>query len=177
MELVTFSLLSLIIINTIYFALPYLIKFDGEIVVDVSGEKILAKIKNGDYVNAFSLYNGSIIITSRSLSLEESEIKAIIAHELGHLKLHHHLKMLLILNALLFITLISISYLPIFIPLIIFFVLFQRFLSRKFELEADYYAARLVGKDALKKVILNYGENKSNILSTHPSSLTRIKKI
>lgn len=177
MELFTFALLSLAIINAIYLVIPYIVKFDGEYFVELNGKIIPIKIKKSQYVNAFSLYNGTIILTSKSLELEENEVKAIVAHELGHLKLHHHLKMLIVINLLVFILLNLVNELIGFILTAIFLILFQRFLSRRFELEADLFASQMVGKEFLKKVILTYGETKSNILSTHPSSLTRVKNI
>ncbi|AWR97512.1 M48 family metalloprotease [Acidianus sulfidivorans JP7] len=177
MNLITFALLSIAFIDIVYFALPYFMKYDKIIELSFSNLRIPVKIRNANYVNAFSLYNGSIILTSASLNLDNEEIYAMIAHELGHIRMHHHIKMLLLINILVFIMFININNIFVFIPIAISLILLQRYISRFFELQADSYAAKLVSKKALYNLIIKYGENKSSILSTHPSALTRIKKI
>ncbi|WP_187152675.1 M48 family metalloprotease [Acidianus manzaensis] len=152
-------------------------KYEKHVQFQLGNKTITAKIRDGDYINAFSLYNGDIILTSASLNLKEEEIKAMIAHELGHIKLHHHIKMLILINILVFALLNSVTNILFFIPLAITLILFQRYLSRFFELQADSFATRIVDKEVLHEIIIKYGERKSNILSTHPSALTRIKKI
>ncbi|BDC19569.1 M48 family metallopeptidase [Acidianus sp. HS-5] len=179
MQIIIFGLLSLLFINIAYFAVSVVLaKRFKPIKYDFLGKQIELKIKEDPRINAFSVISGKILITSASLNLPKDELDAMIAHEMGHIKLHHHLKMLILVNALvlLFFYTAEIS-LILFVIAGISIVLIQRFISRKFEIQADKYASKLVGKGSLVNLISKYGEIKSNIFSTHPPSSVRIKKI
>ncbi|AEE93950.1 peptidase M48, Ste24p [Acidianus hospitalis W1] len=179
MQIIIFGLLSLLVINVVYFAVSIiLVKKFKSIKYDFLGKQIELKVKEDARVNAFSVITGKILVTSASLNLPKDELDAMIAHEMGHIKLHHHLKMLILVNLLVLLFFYTAEFsLFLFIISGISIVLIQRFISRKFEIQADRYASQLVGKGSLMNLIMKYGENKSSIFSTHPPSSARIKKI
>ncbi len=179
MQIIIFGLLSLLFIDIAYFAVSIiLVKRFKSIKYDFLGKQIELKVKEDPRINAFSVISGKILITSASLNLPKDELDAMIAHEMGHIKLHHHLKMLLLVNVLVFLFFYTAEIsLVLFIVSGISIILFQRFISRKFEIQADKYASKLVGRGSLVNLISKYGETRSNIFSTHPPSSVRIKKI
>ena len=179
MQIIIFGLLSLLLINIAYFAVSlFLVKKFKAIRYDFLGKQIELRVKEDPRINAFSVITGKILITSASLNLPKCELDAMIAHEMGHIKLHHHLKMLILVNFLVlaFFYTAEVS-IFLFIIMGISIVLIQRFISRKFEIQADKYASKLVGRDSLVNLISKYGETKSSLFSTHPPSSVRIKKI
>lgn len=179
MQTIIFGLLSLLLINVAYFvASIILVKKSRPMKYSFLDSQIEVLVKEDARVNALSVITGKILLTSASLNLPKDELDAMLAHEMGHIRLHHHLKMLILVNlmVLLFFYTAEIS-LPLFVAMGILIVLVQRFISRRFEIEADRYASRLVGRKPLVNLIMKYGEDKSGLFSTHPSSSARIKKI
>jgi len=181
----SFVIVSLIILYISYFGLSRIYgKHYKEVYIEGINElksksnvNFSLRIKDSNDVNAFSTSGNTIIVTSSLLNLDKKEIMAAIAHELGHIKMKHHIKNLLIISLIL-IGFFSLLNMPLFALLFLLLgFLVQRFISRKFELEADKYAAKLTSKEALVLLINNYGDPSSSILSTHPSSILRVKKI
>ncbi|MCI2414239.1 MAG: M48 family metalloprotease [Candidatus Aramenus sp.] len=185
MSYLTFGLLSLSLIYVVYFAVSALVsKRHPEVRVEgvdeirrMSGVNFKLKLKEDPRVNAFSLVNNVIVVTSSLLHLKEEEILAAIAHEVGHLKMRHHLKSLAIISAVVLSFFLLLGSLPLALAVSLLGIVIQRYLSRQFEVEADKFASGLVDKHSLITLIMNYGETSSSFLSTHPSSVARIKKI
>jgi len=139
--------------------------------------------------NAFAVPGGIVVMTDELVELAESdaEIMAVLAHEVGHLKGRHSLRILLqnSLSALLIAGLTgdisNITALSAAIPT----VLMQAKYSRDFEREADEFAfeylkARGVSTDALSDLLQRLeqsdsgdGENVAGWLSSHPPSRER----
>ncbi|MEM0091132.1 MAG: M48 family metalloprotease [Saccharolobus sp.] len=138
-------------------------------------------VLNSNSNNAFSftsIWGKFIVITSSLLNKEDDEhINAVIAHELGHIKLNHHIKMTIFIISII-IMLSSVLNYPLLVPLFAVFALFsQRYIQRRLELEADKFATIYVNKDLLKDIIIKYNDNKTSLLSTHPSTQVRLKNI
>jgi STE24 endopeptidase len=148
--------------------------------------------------NAFALRGQSVIITDHLLqSLSRREVDAIAAHELGHLKYRHHTWLLAIVLGVLFvgpmiwgpilpIALLgsSLRYLPV--GLVLALVIFY-FVSRRFELQTDSYAAWLTGDPEalitglirvhkLNLMPMRWGKWEEGLL-THPSTDRRLEAI
>ncbi|CAB49737.1 M48 family metallopeptidase [Pyrococcus abyssi] len=135
----------------------------------------------------------TIFITKGAIEkLNEMELLAVIAHELGHVKRRHALKREL---ALVFgLSLPIIGYymggdIPLFLSFVmsialVFYSTFQ--LAKKFEIDADRFAASLVGPinviKALEKVYKKEGLPKRtprwyNIIHSHPSLEERVRAL
>ncbi len=185
MNYFTFGLLSLSLIWSIYFAVPLIISRKyPEVEVSglddirrTAGVNFRLKLKEDPRVNAFSLVNNVVVITSSALQLSEGEVLAAIAHEVGHLKMRHHLKGLAIVSVIVMAFFLLLNSIPLALAVSLLGVAIQRFFSRRFEIQADRFAARLVDRQSIINLIANYGEATSSFLSTHPSSITRIRKI
>ncbi|MBW9140707.1 MAG: M48 family metalloprotease [Candidatus Aramenus sp.] len=185
MSYFTFGLLSLSLIYAIYFAVSTLVskrypevRVEGiEEIRRRSGVNFKLKLKDDSRVNAFSLVNNVIVVTSSLLQLKDEEVLAAIAHEVGHLKMRHHLKSLAITSAVVLSFFLLLGSLPLALSVSLLGIVIQRYFSRRFEVEADKFASELVDKHSLIALIMNYGDTSSSFLSTHPSSVARIKKI
>ncbi|EZQ10896.1 MULTISPECIES: M48 family metalloprotease [Acidianus] len=173
----TFILLSLVLIavDVIYLAIPFILTRKLKVIeIPTNFGNVKVKVMERNEVNAFSFYNGELIITSGMLNLPLEDISAAIAHEIGHIKLLHHLKTLLFINIMLAISLYFFGTPYILIIVSIIMILLQRFLSRLFEIQADSFAGSLVGKENVIDLIMKFGERKAGLLSTHPSALVRV---
>jgi Zn-dependent protease with chaperone function len=124
--------------------------------------------------------------------LQPDEVEGVLAHEMGHIARRHFwwLLALLIGYAALAVTILSLeerlfgdAFLPEVATWIVFLVVFWGgvvgFLSRRFETEADLYAARLMGDPlryagALQKVVLVNRDAASRGSWRHPSPLRRL---
>lgn len=135
--------------------------------------------------NAFALPGGDIILLDQlALQLDDGEINAVLAHELGHV-IHRHALRLLIQKATMAIALAAwfgdVSSAAVGISS----VLLQSGYSREAELEADAYAARLLLSccQSAEPMITSLGKlerprGKSNgLLDTHPDTRQRISAI
>ncbi|AOL16315.1 peptidase M48 Ste24p [Sulfolobus sp. A20] len=137
---------------------------------------------NSDEINAFSIFSiwGKFIVVTKELIDREDEkhINAALAHEVGHLESNHHLKMLgiIVLIVILF-TFFIIRYPLLILPFIMVVFISQRYLLRRFELNADNFATKIINKDLLIDLIMKYNDKTSTFLSTHPNIQVRLKNI
>lgn len=147
--------------------------------------------------NAFALPDGTIVFTDELIKLSENntELLAILTHEIGHI-VHRHSLRRLIQNSVLSFAILSITgdssgISEIFLGLPL--VLTELGYSRKFELEADRYSinflkeknidlqhfANILSRLESNAKKNNGGDNKGsamgNYLSTHPATSERIK--
>ncbi len=189
MQTIIFALLSLVIIAVMYWVIvPRWVKryrtvhVEGlDSILEGTARRVEIKMKESSSVNAFSLPGGTILVTSALLAQSNDEILAAVAHELGHISRKHHLKGFIVTGMLISSAILALGYLGYLAGafLILFSFLFQRFLSRRFEFEADSYATALVGRESYSNLLMKYessGEGRS-ILSTHPTVWERLKKI
>lgn len=137
---------------------------------------------NSNEINAYSLTSiwGKFIVISKGLILNEDKnhVYAAIAHELGHIKLNHHLKMNLFIVMVIVIFSFLISYPILLIPFTVFALILQRYISRTLELNADKYAVKMTkNKQLLEELIIKYNDRKTTFLSTHPNIQARLKNI
>ncbi|QGA67972.1 M48 family metalloprotease [Sulfolobus sp. E11-6] len=139
-------------------------------------------IVNSNEVNAYSLTSvwGKFIVITRGLvnGEDEEHIKAAIMHEVGHLKLNHHVKMSLYIISII----VTFSYLLNFnlfalIPFAFFALFMQRYFQRRFELSADKFALRFTNRRLLEDLIIKYNVKETTFLSTHPNIHVRLKNI
>ena len=142
--------------------------------------------------NAFALPSGLVVVTDELLEQleEDDELAAVLAHELGHLRHRHGLRLLLqnlgvgVLVAGALGDFVSISSLAASVPT----VLLQLQYSRSFELEADDFALDLLEHaglppralaGALERMTTFRGEAPDRLayFSTHPATAQRIERI
>ncbi len=177
--------------------------------LDINVVNLLDKLKtkvllvNSDYCNAFTLpIFRRIIITTKLLAvLNNQEISAVIAHEIGHIVNNDFIKSLIlfILNSFIIylivrymistfmsiIFILSTMLLYISISILLFFAIF-----RKFEIYADKYAEKIVGSDSLVNALIKVGWKSlileidkpimlmlARIISTHPPILDRVLRV
>ena len=177
--------------------------------LDINVVNLLDKLKtkvllvNSDYCNAFTLpIFRRIIITTKLLAvLNNQEISAVIAHEIGHIVNNDFIKSLIlfILNSFIIylivrymistfmsiILILSTMLLYISISILLFFAIF-----RKFEIYADKYAEKIVGSDSLVNALIKVGWKSlileidkpimlmlARIISTHPPILDRVLRV
>lgn len=135
--------------------------------------------------NAFALPSGDIILLDQLvLQLDEGEINAVLAHELGHV-IHRHALRLIIQKTTIAITLAAWFGDVSSAAAGISSVLLQSGYSREAELEADAYAARLLLSccQSAEPMISSLGKlerprrNSSGLLNTHPDTRQRISAI
>ncbi|ACP36277.1 peptidase M48 Ste24p [Sulfolobus islandicus Y.G.57.14] len=139
-------------------------------------------IVNSNEVNAYSLNSvwGKFIVITRGLVNEEDEehVRAAIMHELGHLKLNHHVKMsLYIISVIIAFTYLLNLNLFVLIPFGLFALFMQRYFQRRFELSADKFALRFTNRRLLEDLITKYDVKETTFLSTHPNIHVRLKNI
>ena len=142
--------------------------------------------------NAFALPGGTIVVTDElvRLALNEDELAAVLAHELGHVELRHGLQSVLRnSSALIVVSTVTgdLSTLSTFsgtLP----FILLQYGYSREFEREADAFAVDLlrdahINPVALASILQRLEEKRPthgtdfSYLSTHPGTEERVKFI
>jgi len=155
--------------------------------------RLLPRACRGVGANAFALPGGTIVITDALVKLAQNDdqLSAVLAHEIGHVRHRHGLRMALqaaglaALAAALFGDATSITSLATALPA----ALLQSGYSRDFETEADDYALQrlreiglppkafaeimlLLEKDHQKR---SGGESK-DYFSTHPATAKRIER-
>jgi len=155
--------------------------------------RLLPRDCRGVGANAFALPGGAVVVTDALVKLAQSDdqISAVLAHEIGHVRHRHGLRMALqaaglaALAAALFGDATSITSLATTLPT----ALLQSGYSREFETEADDYAFQrlreiglspkafaeimlLLEKDRRKRS----GDESKDYLSTHPATAKRIER-
>ncbi|WP_238026694.1 M48 family metalloprotease [Metallosphaera javensis (ex Hofmann et al. 2022)] len=188
MSLIIFIPVCLSVLTSLYFLMPAVFLKRFRSLEDPTlnelrlrtGIRFSLKVKEDPLVNAFSLPNNVIVVTSGLVNEGVDNLRSAIAHELGHLRGKHHLKTFL---SLLGITVASLYLLnlDVMLGLALMFagIVVVRYISRHFEYLADKYAIELVGRDEYIRLLalhVNPGE-KQSLLSTHPTVLNRLKKI
>jgi Zn-dependent protease with chaperone function len=155
------------------------------------------KIANGYQSDKYYIYITSYLLSN----LSESELEAVVAHEIGHLVMKHNLKHFLIswlalvfgINAFLLSFIEKKFYILIPIAIIflyIFATLILPLLQRSDEVKADLFACKAVGADTVKSALVSIDNlNKTplkfspkymytfSLTLSHPSTTVRIKKI
>ena len=155
--------------------------------------RLLPRDCRGVGANAFALPGGTVVMTDALVKLAQSDdqISAVLAHEIGHVRHRHGLRMALqaaglaALAAALFGDATSITSLATTLPV----ALLQSGYTRELETEADDYAFRrlreiglspkafaeimlLLEKDQKKRS----GGDSKNYFSTHPATAKRIER-
>lgn len=157
---------------------------------DVGAPRLLFRSAERLGANAFALPSGTIVLTDQLIELagNDDEIAAVLAHELGHVRGRHTLRLILqdsITAALLAVVVgdvTAITGLAGAVPTL----LVQGHYSRRFELEADDYALALMSETAidprhfaaiLRRLEAAYGDDGApHFLSTHPATEDRLKR-
>jgi predicted Zn-dependent protease len=141
--------------------------------------------------NAFALPGGTIVITDEMVKLTESpeEVLAILAHEIGHVELHHTLRSILqnsaiaVLAATVTADAASLSVAVTGLPVLAA----QTKYSREFEAAADDYAFRLLKQKGYSPLAFaslmerlsqkhNKIETAFSFISTHPITSERVER-
>ena len=141
--------------------------------------------------NAFALPGGTIVITDEMVKAAESteEVLAVLAHEIGHVELHHTMRSILqnsaiaVVAATLTSDAASLSVAVAGLPAL----LAQTRYSREFETAADDYAFRLLKKrnfspasfaSLMERLAKKHKEKRqiSAFISTHPVTEERVKR-
>jgi Zn-dependent protease with chaperone function len=137
--------------------------------------------------NAFTLPDGTIVVLDELIdALDDEEVLAVLAHELGHAHYHHGLQLLLqstVVGAFWSFYVGDISQLLAIAPT----ALVQARYSRKLEQQADDYAAAVLSAsgrspallaDALEKLVaLHPGSSEHGYLSSHPATAERMQHL
>jgi len=143
--------------------------------------------------NAFALPDGRIVLFDElvALAADDAEVRAVLAHELGHVKYRHGIRQLIQSSV---VAAIVAGYLGDISSLFsgLGTLLLESAYSRSFELEADAYGARLLRHDgdspALLAAMLEKLEKAhtakhkeaadgADWLSSHPETAARIKRL
>ena len=139
--------------------------------------------------NAFAFPGGPILVTDELVELlDDDEVAAVLAHELGHVEARHGLRRVLRVGGLFLIAslvlggdetlLEELAALAVSVGAAGY--------SREFEREADAYAGRLLADagrspddlaDALRVLTEDLGEGDGGWLSTHPAASSRIEAL
>ena len=139
--------------------------------------------------NAFALPAGIVVVTDELVELAEhdDELRAVLAHEVGHL-VHRHSLRLLVQNSLVAVVVATLlgdvggtSALIVAVPT----VLVTSGYSRDFEREADDYAYDWMRRngvapqrlgDLLRRLEARHGGGDGGYLSTHPATEERVRR-
>jgi len=134
-------------------------------------------LKEGGGINAYSLggLKNVLILERESMNLPEEEFKAMVAHELSHIKRRHSLMRGAVLASGLLMALWLSSLNRLFLPAFLLVFLVDMLICRRMESQADRDAATFADPKALISLIWRYGDTGS--MSDHPSAQTRVKKI
>lgn len=125
--------------------------------------------------NAMALPDGTIVVTDQLVSLakHDEEILGVLAHELGHLKRRHSLRMLIqgsIVGAVLAWYIGDVSSVAAGLPTL----MLQMRYSRDHEREADVYAARMLKENGISPARL--ADMLSRLEQAHASQTAQQKK-
>ncbi len=141
--------------------------------------------------NAFALPSGIVVVTDELVTLagDDDELKAVLAHEIAHVKKRHALRSILQgTGVFLLVTLLggdatSIASFASFLPVL----LIENGYSRDFEREADHEAGLLLIKlgkgtgpyrNILQKIDSSHPQTlKLGVFSTHPETVRRIEDL
>lgn len=144
--------------------------------------------------NAFALPGGDVVILDELVALagRDEEVIAVVAHELGHLQLHHGLRQLIQGTVVSVAAAVYLGDVSTLVAGLTALVLESRY-SRHFELEADAYAGRLLlaTPASLEPLVAMLGRldaaragkrgagnagaiQGSDMLSSHPDTAARI---
>lgn len=155
--------------------------------------RLLPRDCRGIGANAFALPGGTVVMTDplAKLARNDDQISAVLAHEIGHVRHRHGLRMALqaaglaALTAALFGDATSITSLATALPV----ALLQSGYSREFETEADDYAFQRLREVGLSPkafadimLLLEKSRQKAtgggtrDYLSTHPATAKRIQR-
>lgn len=121
----------------------------------------------------------TILISDQAASLEDDQLRSVLAHEYGHIRLRHGLIRLTMYGSLLSLAIIGHTTAAIAVPAN-FFVLWT---MRQMEFAADKEAARMVGKEnmcvTLGLIARDLGDLPAwqTVFSTHPSFRARIARL
>lgn len=121
----------------------------------------------------------TIFISSALAKLDDTEFKAVIAHECGHIHLGHSVTRLFMYGSLLTMAMIS-NNTPLVVMLANLFVLWA---MRQMEYAADGVAAKTVGDEGIKGALIFFQSMLGDIpkwqtfFSTHPRFAQRIKRL
>lgn len=144
--------------------------------------------------NAFALPGGDVVVLDELVALagRDEEVVAVVAHELGHLQYRHGMRQLIQSSVVSFVVGAYLGDVSSVVAGLTALVLDSRY-SRKFELEADAYAATLLLAtpasvdpliDMLRRLETAHAKrggadaeqpvNASSLLSSHPDTAARI---
>lgn len=147
--------------------------------------------RNANYPNAFALPGNIIVILDSLILLSKdttnySDVLGVLAHETGHLKYKHSLRLMIKAG----LTGVIIGYLIGDVSSMVASITHQLLslsFSRQFEEEADNYAIELLKKNNISTYLLanllekisskSNSEQLPEFLSTHPVTSERIKKL
>lgn len=121
----------------------------------------------------------TVFVSSRVAELPNEELRAIIAHECGHLALSHPVARLGLMGSLLALAMLA-SSTPFVALTANFFVLWC---LRQMEFQADGVAARAVGASALREALgrasglVGEAPRWQSVFNTHPRFADRISKL
>ncbi len=121
----------------------------------------------------------TIFMSSSVASMDESELRAIIAHECGHIKLGHAVVRLCVFGSLLALAIV-INGMPVIAMVANLFVLWT---MRQMEFQADRSAAQIVGREAVAaalssaRTVLGEVAAWQTLFSTHPRFSARIERL
>lgn len=124
-------------------------------------------------------FRSKVFVSRYVAELPADQLRAIFAHEVGHIALHHGVARLALYSALLALAMLS-SGVPLAPMLANLFVLWC---TRQMEFKADQVAASLVGSDPVKAVLqrslVEFGDVPAwqNVFNTHPPFSERIRRL
>jgi Zn-dependent protease with chaperone function len=154
-----------------------LVKLSKEMGLKLTKMKILPEICNA-YVRGKQLFMGETLLEK----LDSDEVKAVVAHEFGHIKGRHLFVQIVYIFPILACVTLSWSHLPfgmLEIGLFAYMMVALIPIQWRFERRADFAAVKQVGKEPLKSALLKLiGQDFLDIASeSHPAASQRIKWI
>lgn len=121
----------------------------------------------------------TILVSGAAADLGDRQLRSILAHEFGHIRLRHALIRLTLYGSLLSLAIIGQSMTAVVLPA----NLFVLWTMRQMEFAADRDAARVVGKDNVRAALEHVGAVLGDIprwqaaFSTHPPFRDRIARL
>ncbi len=120
-----------------------------------------------------------VLVSSAAAGLDDRNLRAVLAHEFGHLRLHHAVVRLALYGSLLTLVMLGYGVLAVVLPAN-FFVLWT---MRRMEFAADRDAARMVGAGEVRGALEQIGKVLGDIpawqsvFSTHPTFRQRVARL